>query len=94
METKSPTVFDYDGVVILPGSRVRYWDPDVETLEGTVVEITEWDGDVDDDGRTIVQAPAVVVCWDGHDATESFDTSGWIGESEMGRAEELMVVVS
>lgn len=47
------------------------------TEEGTVVRITDFDGDVDDDtGRSIVIEPTVIVRW--QDGAESeFATTGW-----------------
>ena len=100
-----PTVTDYQDRPVLVGTRVRYFDTDDHRAEqdlGTVTGITEWDADVDDDGRSIVNPPEVVVLWD-DGAEESYVTSEWetewvgVGpdvyrEPTTGRVEELVVV--
>lgn len=87
-------ITDIEGIEVKVGSRVRYWDLDSGGSYGEVVEITSWDGDIDDDTmRTIVQAPAVVVRWDGDDKVETFETSGWIKGEDVGYVEALVVML-
>lgn len=102
---------DFDGRLIKVGTSVRIFDfdpthPDFErpgAYVGRVVEIEEWDGDVDDDGRSISIPPRVVVEWqDGSRDTYSsseweFETrrdwDGWLWEEPvLGKVEELAVI--
>jgi hypothetical protein len=104
-----PTVEDYDGRLIDVGTRVRYYDYDPHHPDwsrsnddryiGTVVEITDWDGDCDDEGRSISIPPDVVVEFsDG--SRESYGTCDWqyphsYGYDAVpteGKVEELAVV--
>lgn len=79
-------IADYDGKPVNVGTRVRYHDFDANhpefpaaraKYEGVVLEITEFDGDVDDDtGRSIVIPPDVVVRHDDGEIA-SYTTSEW-----------------
>lgn len=64
-------VFDSKNRSVVVGSRVRCAPEDFDEKgrpnTGEVVEITEPDGDVDDDGRTIGISPRVVVMYDNGD---------------------------
>lgn len=89
---------DFDGHQITLGTRVRMWDdpPDTE-LVGTVIDMGEFDGDVDDDGRSIAIYPRVTVRWPNGDDewwTSEWEFDGWAWEREpmLGKVEELAVV--
>jgi hypothetical protein len=82
----APYVEDFDGRAVEVGTRVRYFDYDPHHPEwspendgryiGVVVEITDWDGDCDDEGRSISIPPSVVVEFaDG--SRESYRTCDW-----------------
>jgi hypothetical protein len=62
---------------------------------GTVVRITDWDGDVDDEGCTIAITPKVIVKWPGFDGEETF-SSYWSGAEGdfFGNVDDLTVVQS
>jgi hypothetical protein len=96
-----PTVVDWDGLPVVVGARVHYFDTDDL---GTVTGFTDWDADVDDDGRGYSIAPTVGVRWDDgtsdHYATSEW-TSRWVGlgpdayqEPDVGKVEELVVVAA
>lgn len=93
---------DCDGTPIVVGSLVTYFDN--PALTGEVVNVGEWDGDIDDDtGRGYSIAPYITVIWDGDDGSEtrypSTQIGGWSGgpDSELlpeCECEELKVVAS
>lgn len=101
-------ITDFDDRPIEVGTRVRYYDykeghpefPDGRAkYEGAVSEITEFDGDCGDDGRSITIYPKVVVRFDSGDS-ESYSTCEWEivygqfgGEPVAGKVEELDVIV-
>lgn len=70
---------DESGTEIKVGSKVRYWDSFDAKIGpiGEVVEITDFEGDVDDDtGRSILNKPDVNVKYpDG--SIETYATSEW-----------------
>lgn len=76
---------DFDGRRIQVGTRVRYFDFDPEHSDwgkpkayyGTVIEITEWEGDCDYEGRPISIQPEVIVDFDDGD-TQGYPTSEWV----------------
>jgi hypothetical protein len=73
-----PTVTDEQGRAVTPGTRVRYYDHELDHGVGTVTGITDWDADYDDNlERPVTYPPRVVVRWDGDTAEESFTTSAW-----------------
>jgi len=102
-------IVDCDGKEIKVGSKVEYFEnnpdnPDANEY-GTVIEITDWDGDVDDDtGRSITIPPDVKVQYE--DGTiESYTTTQWeftptshddegnpMSHDSSGQVEELRVV--
>jgi hypothetical protein len=59
MERKHEHIVDANGDDITIGTRVE-----CSGYIGSVIEITDVDGDVDDDGRSIVTLPTVVVTFD------------------------------
>ena len=67
-------VLDGKGATIAVGSRVRAGVPDVDDL-GTVTQITDVDGDVDDEGRSVAYLPQVHVRFD--DGVEDSFGSYW-----------------
>lgn len=75
-------ITDYDGREMVVGTRVHMWDADldvpadVDSVVGTVIDLGEWDGDCDDEGRSIGIAPRVAVRFD-DGTTEEFVTSEW-----------------
>lgn len=74
----SDTITDFAGNVVTVGTRVVYWeDAGTPPMVGTVTEISDWDGDVDDDtGRSIMIEPDITVRWD--DGTvETYRTCEW-----------------
>jgi hypothetical protein len=101
-------IFDYEGNEVKVGTKVRYYDHSADNPAdvGTVIEITDWDGDVDDDtGRSIVNPPTVKVKYDDLPEPIEYHTSEWefdYGADEegypahveyaKGKVEELMVV--
>lgn len=100
------TITDYNDKPVIVGTRVRVYDfeeghPEFPAArakyEGAVIEITEFDGDVDDDtGKTIVVYPGIVVRFDTGD-TEAFTTGEWVidhitNEAISGKVEELTVL--
>ena len=65
---------------IVVGSSVTL--ADLKTLFGTVTEITDFDGDVDDDTlQSLTINPFITVLWDSGDA-EDFATHGWRVEDQ------------
>lgn len=80
------TVTDYNDKPVTVGTRVRMWDfeeghPEFPVAraryEGVVIEITDFEGDVDDDtGRSIEITPDVRVRFDSGDE-QSFSTCEW-----------------
>lgn len=73
-------ITDYDGNEIIVGTKVRHFDHTSENPAdvGEVVEITDWEGDVDDDtGRSITNSPCVVVRYDDLPETIDYATSEW-----------------
>lgn len=108
---------DFDSRRIEIGTRVRLWDfepghPDwtenltpLSNYTGEVIDLGEWDGDVDEDGRSIQIPPYVTVRWDGGGSSE-FITSEWDFEYRsiiddwpeqwpvLGKVEELAVIGS
>lgn len=102
-------IVDPKGKEVKVGSKVRYVDDDSPNPEGIaeVIEITDWDGDVDDDtGRSISIEPRVKVRypsgieetwrtseWEFGLAWESYPTSEFPErEPVRGLVEELVVV--
>jgi hypothetical protein len=102
---------DFDGRLIEVGTPVRIFDfdpthPDFKrpnTYMGRVVEIDDWDGDVDEDGRPISIPPNVIVEW--QDGSQEFYASsewewttvpsedGWPERwPVLGRVEDLAVI--
>lgn len=77
---------DFDGRRIEIGTRVRWYDydpshPDYRSDNhswywGEITDLGEWDGDVDEDGRSIQIPPYVTVRWDDSGSSE-FITSEW-----------------
>jgi hypothetical protein len=109
MTTETTTVLDYEGHTITVGTKVRMWDdPDCRYGIGEVSEITDWDGDADDEGRSITIPPDVVVMWpDGavpyrtgqwkiHESGAEVDSEGFYNGpahvDAVGKVEELTVV--
>lgn len=89
-------IFDFDGNEIAVGTRV-HMEADASAT-GTVTDISEWEGDVDDEGRSIGIPPYVGVEFD-DGSTDSFITSeweyeGWAWDREpvAGKVEDLTVV--
>jgi hypothetical protein len=75
----SQLIKDVDGHEIKVGSKVHYWDSERITMPdvGEVIEITDWDGDVDDDtGRSIMNPPDVKVKFPDSEVAE-YRTSEW-----------------
>lgn len=111
----SDPIMDWDGRPIEVGTRVRYFDflpghPDwgIHCLApmycGTVTDAdpTDWDGDVDDEGRSYGIPPHVYVLFD-DGTTQGFVTGEWehyprpqpgVYDYEMvnGKVEELCVI--
>lgn len=70
----SQMIKDDDGDEIKVGTKVRYL---YAAEVGEVVEITDWDGDVDDDtGRSIMNPPTVKVKFPDGEVAE-YNTSEW-----------------
>lgn len=101
---------DFDGRHIEIGTRVRVWDylpgdphyGNHRMYHGTVTDLGEWDGDHDDEGRSIQIPPYVTVIWDDEDKMK-FPTSEWEFEYSRtadwpeivparGKVEELAVI--
>ena len=83
----SERIIDADGNDITVGARVmteytvvsRNLPSKRVSQIGSVIEITDVDGDVDEEGRSITIYPTVVVVWDGEDdEVESFKAF-WTG---------------
>jgi hypothetical protein len=75
----SQLIKDVDGHEIKVGTKVRYFDdpPGNPAHVGEVIEITDWDGDVDDDtGRSIMNPPDVKVKFPDSEVAE-YRTSEW-----------------
>lgn len=101
------TILDWEGNEVKIGVMVRYFENSPEDA-GEVIEISDWDGDVDDDtGRSIVHEPSIKVRW--ADGTEQeYNTGEWTfrefgmvmtadgpepeGVECTGKVEELMVI--
>jgi hypothetical protein len=103
-----PVITDFDGAPVAVGTRVRAWDyaPDHPEwgqdakYNGVVTDLGEFDGDVDDEGRSICVYPRVTVKFDSGD-TESFVTceweyEGWAWDREpvSGKVEELAAITT
>lgn len=58
---------------------------------GRIERITDWDGDLDDEGRTIGYAPQVYVKWPEFEEPEAFTTSREWG-SDLDRCEDLLKI--
>ena len=74
------SVKDTSGKEIKVGTRVKFYDSE---FTGIVTRITDIDGDVDDDGRSRMIPPQVVVKYD-RSGTEKYWTdheSGWWGHA-------------
>jgi CBS domain-containing protein len=92
------TLTDYDDQPIEIGTTVRMWDDENRDQGiGTVTDLGEWDGDVDDYGRSIGIPPRITVQF--ADAIETFPTSEWeflVGlyerAPEVGKVEEVVVI--
>jgi hypothetical protein len=104
---------DFDDRRIEIDTRVRLWDydphhPDYSSENhtsymGTVIDLGEWDGDHDNEGRSISIPPYVTVRWDNGDSDE-WRTSEWEFECRtilddwpeqypvLGKVEELAVI--
>lgn len=91
---------DFEDRPILVGTRVAMWDAeldamhDVDGLVGTVASLGEWDGDVDDEGRSIAIFPRLTVRFDDGTAA-SFATCDWrapYDEIARGRVEDVDVL--
>jgi hypothetical protein len=67
-----PTYIDGDGNPLAVGSRVAVGDGPGD--QGTVVRISDLDGDVDDEGRSVAIMPRVYVRFDGG-VEDDFGTS-------------------
>lgn len=97
------TLTDFNGRPITVGTKVRHWDASTDEPIGVVVDLGEWDGDHDDEGRSIAIVPRITVQWTDGNATH-YVTSEWEGttqanltgdESHMtGKVEEVNVVPS
>jgi hypothetical protein len=88
--TNEAVILDPNGKEVKVGSKVRYIDAEDPTTEpAEVIEITDWDGDVDDDtGQPITLVPRVRVRYpDGE--VELWRTSGWKFEWVTGSDPEL-----
>lgn len=84
------TLSDYDARPIAVGTRVRRWDDDDRSMLGTVTDLGEWDGDVDDYGRHFALYPRITVRWD--DGTDNdYVTSEWDRDGDHGQVEEVVV---
>lgn len=69
---------DEDGNEIKVGTKVRYWDSLESDEFGEVIEISDFEGDVDDDtGRSIMNAPEVKVKFPDDGGTMAYATSEW-----------------
>jgi len=68
------TLTDFDDQPITVGSRVHVWDDEKAT--GTVESLGEFDGDVDDEGRSRAVYPRVRVRFD-DGSVDSFATCEW-----------------
>jgi hypothetical protein len=86
------TLTDFEERRIAVGSRVRAHED--AAAVGTVIDLGEWDGDADDEGRSRALAPYVRVRFeDGRE--ESFETCEWEfmrGEPVSGKVELLDVI--
>lgn len=98
------TITDFADREIKTGTTVRIWcDPAFvsprDNIFGIVTDLGEWEGDVDDEGRSIGIRPHVTVQWE-DGTTDSFITSEWeygyrddyFPEPVSGKVEELDVV--
>ena len=98
------TITDFSDHEIKVGTTVRmWWDPKMEVQPGdgdfgVVTDLGEWEGDVDDEGRSIGIPPHVEVKWENGKKTH-FVTSEWVwdrwyydSEPVSGKVEELEVV--
>ena len=68
---RDSTVYDSKGTELKVGMRViTYPIPPLTTYYGTITEITDIDGDYDDElGRAVLIPPYVTVKWDKNDTT-------------------------
>jgi hypothetical protein len=97
------TITDFDDRPMTVGTTVRMWwdGTDAQAGDGQfgiVLDLGEWEGDYDDEGRPIGIAPRVEVLWE-DGTTASFVTSEWEYDgsyferiAESGKVEELDVV--
>lgn len=69
-------IYDYDGNKVSVGTKVKDYDDTFDDI-GEVIEISDFDGDVDDDtGRSIMHPPLIKVRWaDGEE--QEYHTSEW-----------------
>lgn len=78
MDIPDLAVFDFDGNEIKVGTRVRYYDDaNLKQGVGVVKEITDFEGDVDDEGHPRMVDPFVSVLWGGEEDTQLYVTSEW-----------------
>lgn len=84
-------ITDFDDKPIEVGTRVAMWDN--AKVMGTVTDLGEFDGDVDDEGRSYAICPRIEVKFD-DGSTESFVTSEWDYEGTAGQVEELDAVIA
>lgn len=77
------TITDFSDREVKVGTTVRiWWDPTMEVQKGdgdfgVITEIDEWEGDVDDEGRSVLIPPRVTVTWEATGHTHSFATCEW-----------------
>jgi hypothetical protein len=77
-------VFDFDDHEVKIGTRVRMWDYGPEHPEwgkhskynGRVIDLGEFEGDVDDEGRSRAIYPSITVLWDSGEK-DSWTTTEW-----------------
>jgi hypothetical protein len=75
-QKQEQTILDSEGNEVKVGSKVRYWDNPEHGDIGEVIEITDFEGDADDEGRSIMNEPEVVVKYpDG--SVEKYPTNEW-----------------
>ena len=70
-------LMDFDGRPITLGTKVRYFDQPEGPI-GVVVDLGEFDGDHDDEGRSITIYPRITVQY-GDGETETYPTTEWQG---------------
>lgn len=94
---------DFDRNEVKVGSRVVSWE-DAEagnvSVIGTVTNLGEWDGDVNDEGRPVAVSPRVEVQWDdgrkSRYVTLEWEDDGGYPEPThvLGRIEDVVVIKS